>query len=221
MTTPKQDGLNGLTNAGLQGHAHHGPIGHPHDLTGRSGSRQRWEITRLRRVSGDPAAWSGTTADGLPVHVSHVQGILRIEIAEPSRAHPGGTRWRDLLVVRPDYIELELDHLRGRDRQPGGDRRSPSATRSERQTVADWFILGECKSDRRMKAPRMNFRRLCAVLDAREENLPHLLRAGVAGGPARVTVTALVEGDPLPGHPLRGERRMEAPRLFPHPGESR
>ena len=216
MTTPKQDGLNGLNKDGLCVHQNNGLGGHTHDLTGRNGSRQRWEITRLRRVSGDPAAWRGTTADGLPVHVSHVHGNLRIEIAEPSRTHPGGTSWRDLLTVRPDYIEMELDLLRGRSQPPGGDRRSPAATRRERHTVADWFILGECKSDRRTKTPRMNFRRLCAVLDAREENLAHMLRAGVAGDPVRVTVTALVEGDPLPG-----EWRAEEPRLFPRSGEAR
>ena len=209
MTTPKQDGLNGHNKDGLHGHENNG-------LGGHSGSRQCWEITRLRRVSGDPAAWRGTTADGLPVHVSHVHGNLRIEIAEPSRTHPGGTSWRDLLVVRPDYIEMELELLRGRSQPPGGDRRSPAATRRERQTVADWFILGECKSDRRTKTPRMNFRRLCTVLDAREGNLAHMLRAGVAGGPVRVTVTALVEGDPLPG-----ERRTEEQRFFPRSGEAR
>ncbi len=203
MTTPKQDGLNG----------------HTHDLNGRSGSRQCWEITKLRRVSGDPAAWKGSTADGLPVHVSHVHGNLRIEIAEPSRTQPGGIGWRDLLVVRPDYIELELDLLRGRSQPPGGGKRSASATRRERcerQRVADWFILGECKSDRRTKTPRMNFRRLCAVLEAREEHLAHMLRAGVAGEPVRVTVSALVEGDPLPG-----ERRTEEPRFFPRSGDAR
>ena len=213
MTTPKQDGLNGLNKDGSQGHENNGLGGHSHDLIGRSGSRHLWEITRLRRVSGDPAAWRGTTADGLPVHVSHVHGNLRIEIAEPSQTHPGGISWRDLLVVRADYIEMELDLLHGR--QPGGAR-SPDAARRERHTVADWFIIGECKSDRRTKTPRMNFRRLCAVLDAREENFAHLLRAGVAGGPVRVVVTALVEGDPLPG-----ERRTEEPRLFPRNGETR
>ena len=209
MTTPKQDGPNGHNKDGLCVH-------HNNGLSGHSGSRQRWEITRLRRVSGDPAAWRGTTADGLPVHVSHVHGNLRIKVAEPSRTHPGGISWRDLLIVRPDYIEMELDLLRGRSQPPGGDRRSPAATRRERHTVADWFILGECKSDRRTKTPRMNFRRLCAVLDAREENLAHMLRAGVAGDPVRVIVTALVEGDPLPG-----ERRTEEPRLFPRNGEPR
>jgi hypothetical protein len=89
-------------------------------------------------------------------------------------------------------------------------------TRHERHTVADWFTLGECKSDRRTKTPRMNFRRLQAMLEAREENLAHMLRAGVAGGPVRVVVTALVEGDPLPG-----ERREEEPRLFPRGGDGR
>ena len=209
MTTPKQDGLNGLNKDGLQGHNDNG-------LSGHIGSQHRWEITKLRRVSGDPAAWRGSTADGLPVHVSHVHGNLRIEIAEPSRTHPGGTSWRDLLVVRPDYIELELDLLRGRSQPPGGGTRSLDATRRERHTVADWFILGECKSDRRTKTLRMNFRRLCAVLDAREEHLAHMLRAGVAGDSVRVTVTALVEGDPLPG-----ERRTEDPRLLLRSGEAR
>lgn len=209
MTTPKQDGLNGRNKDGLQGHGNNG-------LSGHSGSRQRWEINTLRRVSGDPAAWRGTTADGLPVHVSHLHGNLRIEIAEPSRKYPGSHGWRDLLVVRPDYIELELDLLRGRGQPPGGGPRSPEATRRERHTVADWFSLGECKSDRRTKAPRMNFRRLEAVLDAREEHLAHMLRAGVAGGPVRVIVTALVEGDPLPG-----ERREEEPRLFPRSSDAR
>jgi hypothetical protein len=208
MTTPKQDGLNGQDKDGPQGHNDNG-------LGGHNGSRQRWEITKLRRVSGDPAAWKGTTADGLPVHVSHIHGNLRIEIAEPSRTHPDGTSWRDLLVVRPDYIEMELDLLHGRSRQPRGTR-SLEATRRERHTVADWFILAECRSDRRTKTPRMNFRRLCAVLDARDENLAHMLRAGVAGGPVRIVVTALVEGDPLPG-----ERREEEPRLFPRNGEMR
>ena len=201
MTTPKQDGLNGHNEHGLGGHI---------------GSRQRWEITKLRRVSGDPAAWRGATPDGLPVHVSHLHGSLRIEIAEPSRTHPGGISWRDLLVVRPDYIELELELLRGR--QAGGAC-SPDTLRRERRerhTVADWFILGECKSDRRTKTPRMNFWRLRTVLDAREENLAYMLRAGVAGGPVRVVVTALVEGDPLPG-----ERRWEEPCFFPRNGEAR
>ena len=219
MTAPKQDGLNGHNHDGPHGRHYNGLGGHSHDLTGRSGSRQRWEITRLRRVSGDPAAWRGTTADGLPVHVSHVHGHLRIEIAEPSRTHPGGISWRDLLVVRPDYIEMELELLRGRSQPPVGGTRSLDAMRRERcerQRVADWFILGECKSDRRTKTPRMNFRRLQAVLDAREENLAHMLRAGVAGEPVRVVVTALFEGDTLPG-----ERREEEPRLFPRSGEPR
>lgn len=209
MTTPKQDGLNGLSKDGPHGHENTGP-------NGQIGSRHRWEITRLRRVSGDPVAWSGITADGLPVHVSHLHGTLRIEIAEPSQRHPGSHGWRDLLVVRPDYIELELDLLRGRSRQPGGGTRSLEALRHERHTVADWFNLGECKSDRRTKTPRMNFWRLRAVLDAREENLAHMLRAGIAGGPVRVIVTALVEGDPLPG-----DGRREEPRLFPRSGDTR
>lgn len=210
MTTPKQNGLNSHNKDGQCVHHHTGLSGHREDgPKGHIGSRQRWEITRLRRASGDPAAWRGTTADGLPVHVSHVHGNLRIEIAEPSRTHPGGTSWRDLLVVRPDYIELELELLRDRSRQP-------AATRRERHTVADWFIFGECRSDRRTKTPRMNFRRLCAVLDAREENLAHTLRAGVAGDPVRLTITALVEGDPLPG-----ERRAEEPRLFRRNAEPR
>ncbi len=208
MTTPKQDGLNGLNEQSPKGHDNNG-------LSGHDGSQQCWEITKLRRVSGDPAAWRGITADGLPVHVSHIHGNLRVEIAEPSRMYPGRHTWRDLLVVRPDYIELELDLLRGRSQPPGRGRQSLDATRRERHTVADWFVLGECKSDRRTKTPRMNFWRLRTVLNVRDENLAHMLRAGIGGTPVRVTVTALVEGEPLPG-----ERRDEEPGLFPRRNEA-
>ena len=203
MTAPKQDGLNGQNNRGTIG------------SNGRIGSQPRWEITRLRRVSASPAAWSGTTADGLPVHVSHVHGILRIEIAEPSKMKPGSHCWRDLLVVRPDYIELELDLMREWGNPLGGPAGSLAALRRERRTVADWFALGECKSDRRVQTPRMTFWRMRSVLQVRDERLEHLLRVGAAGAPVRVVVTAMAEGDALPGE-MRGEEPF-----FPRKSEAR
>ena len=184
MTTPKQDGLNGHNNSG------------PH---GRIGSRHCWEITTLRRVSSNPVAWKGATADGLPVHVSYRHGILRIEIAEPSKVHPGSHGWRDLLVVRPDYIELELELLRQHSNPLGPPAGSLTALRRERRAVADWFALGECKSDRRVRTPRMTFWRMRSVLQSRDERLDCLLRAGAAGAPVRVICTAMAEGDALPG----------------------
>lgn len=183
---------------------------------GRIGSQHRWEITRLRRVSSTPVAWKGSTRDGLPVHVSYCHGNLRIEIAEPSRTYPGASIWRDLLVVRPDYIELELDLLRQRSDLLGNVAGSLDATRRERRAVADWFILGECKSDRRVQTPRMTFWRMRSVLQARDERLDYLLRVGAAGAPVRVVVTTLVEDNPLPG-----EASDEEQRLFRHNGETR
>ena len=127
MTTTKQNGLNG-----------------------HNGSQHRWEITKLRRVSSDPVAWRGATADGLPVHVSYRHGILRIEVAEPAKTCSGHC-WRDLLAVRPDYMEGEIDLLRRRSNPFGEVAGSLATLRSEQQVVADWFILGKCKSDRRTK----------------------------------------------------------------------
>jgi len=200
MKKPKQEGLTGQNNSGSI------------DTNGRIGSQQCWEITKLRRISANPVAWKGSTADGLPVHVSHVHGILRIEIAEPSKMHPGSHCWRDLLVVRPDYIELELDLLREWSNPFGGRAGSLTAMRRERRTVADWLALGECKSDRRVKTPRMTFWRLRSVLQIRDERLEHLLQVDAAGGPVRVVITAMAEGDPLPG-----EMRAEEP-FFPRNG---
>ena len=144
------------------------------------------------------------------------EGNLRVEIAKPSRTYPGSYGWHDLLVVRPDYIELESDLLRERSNPLGGKTGSFDATRRERCSVADWFILGECKSDRRTKTPRMTFWRLRSVLKTRDENLDHMLRAGIAGAPVRVVITALFEGEPLPG-----ELRAQEPRLIPRYGEAR
>ena len=192
MTTTKQNGLNG-----------------------HNGSQHRWEITKLRRVSSDPVAWRGATADGLPVHVSYCHGILRIEVAEPAKTCSGHC-WRDLLAVRPDYMEGEIDLLRRRSNPFGEVAGSLATLRREQHVVADWFILGECKSDRRTKTPRMTFWRLRSVLQARDENLDHLLRAGIAGASVRVVITTIGEGEPLPG-----ELREEEPRLFPRDGKAR
>jgi hypothetical protein len=166
-------------------------------LNGHSTSPHRWEITKLRRVSNDPSAWRGATAEGCPVHVSYFHGVLRVEVAEPATAQHSGLCWRLLLAVRPDYVEAEIDLLRRRG-NPFGEAAprvdSLAAQRREQQVIADWFILGECKSDRRTKAPRMSFWRLRSVLQARDENLDHLRRAGVAGASVRVVVTAIGEG---------------------------
>jgi hypothetical protein len=51
--------------------------------------------------------------------------------------------------------------------------------------------------------------RLRSVLNARDENLAYLQRAGVAGAPVRVTVSALGEGNASFHH-----RRDEHPRDF-------
>lgn len=174
----------------------HGLNGQPHSLNGCHKSHPRWEITRLRRAS--PIAWRGHTREGLPVHVSYTHGHLRIELAEPSSSQPGHRCWRDLLVVRPDYIELELELLRQRSDPFGGSGSGGSfaALRRERRALADWFVLGECKSDRRDKTPRMTFWRIRSVLQARDERLDYLRRAGAAGSTGaavRVIVTALME----------------------------
>ncbi|GDX11816.1 hypothetical protein LBMAG57_35880 [Verrucomicrobiota bacterium] len=77
-------------------------------------------------------------------------GILRIEVAEPAKTYTGHS-WRDLLAVRPDYIEGEIDLMRRRSNPFGEVAGSLAVLRGEQHVVADWLILGECKFDRRAK----------------------------------------------------------------------
>ncbi len=86
---------------------------------------------------------------------------------------------------------MELEFLRQRSIQPRAGRCSLDAMRNERRAVAGWFVLGECKSDRRTTTPRLTFWRLRSVLDARDAHLEYLARAGIAGGPKRVIFTAV------------------------------
>jgi hypothetical protein len=148
------------------------------------------EIIRLRRTSQmHPTAWEAESSTGDRLHIAYRAGNLTASLQEPIATRPGAIVWQEILNFHPRRMEAELEWFGGGE--TGGQRDNQS--RRELHSAAAAKDLAELRSGNWGKGFVLSLGQLRHWLELRSENLPYLMKAGLAGGTADVVIVAWEE----------------------------
>ena len=153
------------------------------------------EIVSLRRISqGNPTTWVAESSAGHRLHVAYRVGELTVSIHEAMPGRPGAFAWREVLNFHPRRMEAEVAWMQtGKDGERDPQRRHELFREAENKDLAELKAAnwGRREEDDR---PVLSFGQLRRWLDERSDNLPHLVKHGLAGGWVDIVVTAWGDG---------------------------
>jgi len=155
------------------------------------------EITWLRRISqSQPTAWEGLTSSGGKAHIAYRYGDLSISLWRHSRCHAGNWgSWVEIVHFRPMEMMAEI-HLGENSGPVNGGRQIPlPILRGKLRLELESRVVSEIRSDvwprKGSPARIVTAHELWTWLEAREKHFTMLTQRGLAGGSARVRLTAL------------------------------
>jgi hypothetical protein len=170
-----------------------------HENKGEANGSASIEIVRLRRISqSQPTAWEGRTAENAKAHIAYRYGVLSVSLWHSCPEH--GARWGiwdEIIRLKPLEMMAEIHLLK----EFGESRRTERGLLLHQRQLrmeCENRVMAEIRSDvwpRKDRPARIvHVRELWEWLEAREKYFEILQRRGLAGGRARVRVSALTDG---------------------------